>query len=104
MNNIYTIKQLQNLLLPIFAREPIYKAVLFGSYANGLATEKSDIDIVIDSQGKIRGIDFFGILEDVTSVLNKPVDLIEMSQVIEGGRVQKEILEKGIVIYEKALA
>ena len=60
------------------------------------------MDILIDSKGKIRGIDFFGVLEDITEALSVPVDLIEASQIIDGGRAQREILETGIVIYERA--
>ena len=60
------------------------------------------MDILIDSKGKIRGIDFFGVLENITEALGVPVDLIEASQIIEGGRAQSEIAETGIVIYERS--
>ena len=60
------------------------------------------MDILIDSEGKIRGIDFFGVLEDIKEALSVPVDLIEASQIIDGGLAQREILETGIVIYERA--
>jgi hypothetical protein len=43
-----------------------------------------------------------GVLEDINEVLNVPVDLSEMSQIIDGGRIQREIAETGIVIYERA--
>jgi predicted nucleotidyltransferase len=59
------------------------------------------VDILIDSKGKIRGIDFFGVLEDITETLKIPVDLIEASQIIDGGRAQQEIAETGVVIYER---
>ena len=51
------------ILVPIFMAFPIKKAILFGSYAKGTQTENSDIDLVIDSNGKIRGIDFFEVLD-----------------------------------------
>lgn len=89
-------------LLPVFSRFPIEKAILFGSYAKGSPTQQSDIDIVIDSKGKIKGIDFFGVLDNIVQVLDVPVDLIEASQIIEGSRVQDEINKTGIIIYEKA--
>ena len=78
----------------------VEKAILFGSYAKGSQTEARDVDIFIDCKGKIRGIDFFGILDDITEALNVSVDLIEASQIIDGGRAQQEIAETGIVIYE----
>ncbi|NLK00966.1 MAG: nucleotidyltransferase domain-containing protein [Clostridia bacterium] len=102
MKKIYTTSEIKSKLLPVFSVAPVEKAILFGSYAKGNPTRTSDIDIVIDSKGKIRGIDFFGVLEDIVNVLDVPVDLIEASQIIDGSRVQREILETGVLIYEKA--
>ena len=67
-----------------------------------MATPRSDIDLMIDSNGKIRGIDFFGVLEDISEALEKPVELLEASQIIDGGRVQREIQNTGVVLYERA--
>ena len=102
MEKIYTTDEIKEKLLPIFAIIPVEKAILFGSYAKGSPTQLSDIDILIDSKGKIRGIDFFGLLEDITETLGVPVDLIEASQIIDGGRTQSEIAKTGVVIYERA--
>ena len=41
-----------------------------------LATEKSDIDIFVDSG--LKGISFFGLLEDVVNATGKDIDLINM--------------------------
>ena len=102
MERIYTINEIKEKLFPIFNAIPVEKAILFGSYAKENPTRTSDVDILIDSKGKIRGIDFFGVLEDIKEALSVPVDLIEASQIIDGGRAQREILETGIVIYERA--
>ena len=99
---VYTTNEIKEKLLPIFQSIPIEKAILFGSYAKGTPTQSSDIDIVIDSKGRIRGIDFFGVLEDITETLKIPVDLIEASQIIDGSRVQHEIAETGVIIYERS--
>jgi len=101
MEGILTTEYIKEKLLPIFSVVPVQRAILFGSYAKGISTPSSDIDILIDSNGKIRGIDFFGILEDITEALRIPVDLVEASQLIEGGRAQREIAETGVVIYER---
>ena len=102
MEKVYTTKEIKEKLLPIFKKNPVEKAILFGSYAKESPTRSSDVDILIDSNGKIRGIDFFGVLEDITEALSVPVDLIEASQIIDGGRAQREITETGVVIYERA--
>ena len=87
--------------MPIFVANPIDRAILFGSYAKGNPTQSSDVDILIDSNGKVTGIDFFGILEDITEVLDATVDMLEASQIISGSLVQLEIEKTGVVIYEK---
>jgi len=102
MERIYTTSEIKEKLLPILSSNPVERAILFGSYAKGHPTRLSDVDLVIDSNGKIRGIDFFGILEDITQALDIPVDLIEASQIIDGSRAHREITETGIVIYERA--
>ena len=101
MNQVYSVSEIIEKLLPIFSKTPVEKAIIFGSYAKGTQKYSSDIDIVIDSKGMIKGIDFFGVLEDITEALNVPVDLIEASQIIDGSRVQREIAETGIAIYDK---
>jgi predicted nucleotidyltransferase len=101
MKKIYTAEEIKEKLQPVFKMTPVEKAVLFGSYAKGNQKKSSDADIFIDSKGKIKGIDFFGILEDITETLNISVDLIEASQIADGGQIQREIEETGIIIYER---
>jgi len=102
MGHIYTTSEIKDKLFPIFdASMVVERAILFGSHSKGNQTQASDIDILIDSKGKIRGIDFFGVLEDISEALRIPVDLIEASQIIDGSRVQREINETGVLIYER---
>ena len=49
MSKIYTVSELQKILTPIFRKNGVRHAILFGSYAKGLATAKSDIDLLVDS-------------------------------------------------------
>ena len=96
-NQTYTVAQIQDLLVPIFREYNIRKAVLFGSYAKGSAKDKSDIDLLVDSG--LKGLAFFGLLEDVVNVLGKDVDLLDTSQVIPNSDVDNEISKTGVLIY-----
>lgn len=96
--NVYTPLQIQTILRPVFSSYRIKKAVLFGSYAKGLAGEQSDVDILVDSG--LRGLAFFGLLEDVVTSLGKNVDLLDVSQVTPDSQVGEEIRRSGVVIYE----
>ena len=96
-----TIAEIQQKLTPIFEENRIKKAILFGSYASGAATENSDIDLWIDDEGHIRGLMFFGIRSEVEDTLNKEVDLIVEREIIPNSKIATEIKQKGIVIYER---
>ena len=98
-DTVYTVGQLKTLLSPVFLRNDVRKAILFGSYVSGSASSKSDIDLYVDSG--LRGLDFFGLLEEVVQVLDKDVDLIEKSDVIAGSLIDKEISSSGVLLYEK---
>jgi predicted nucleotidyltransferase len=40
---------------------PVVRVILFGSYARGEATEKSDVDLIIESEGAIDYWEFLGL-------------------------------------------
>lgn len=94
---IYTTGQIQMLLQPVFADYNVKKAILFGSYAKGKAKEHSDIDILVDSG--LKGLAFFGLLEDVVTALGKEVDLLDISQITPDSQISEEIKRSGVVIY-----
>ena len=72
---------------------------LYGSYAKGTAHPASDVDLWVDSG--LRGLYFFGLLEDVCRCVQCEVDLIDRADVIPGSAVDREIHNTGVVIYEQ---
>lgn len=99
MNQIYTLEQIRSCLRPVFVKNGVRKATLFGSYSKGNATSKSDIDILVDSG--LRGMSFFGLLEDVCRSVTCSVDLIDAADVIPGSTIDDEIRRTGVVIFEQ---
>lgn len=99
MAAIYTVPQLQQLLTPVLAENGIKKAVLFGSYGKGVATEKSDVDLLVDSD--LRGLRFVGLLEQVQQLLGKEVDLFDVRHIEAGSLIDQEIQATGVTVYEK---
>ncbi|MCK9314037.1 MAG: nucleotidyltransferase domain-containing protein, partial [Methanocorpusculum sp.] len=77
---ILNINEIKAKLFPIFESAPVYRAILFGSYAKGNPSNESDIDIVIDSKGELLNLEFYGVLEDITTRLGKRVDLFEITE------------------------
>lgn len=74
-----TIEEIKAKVFPVMASYDVKEAFLFGSYARGEATEKSDVDLRIDrgQSKKIQGLfDVSGLRLELIDALGKDVDLI----------------------------
>ena len=91
---IYTIEDIKNRIRDILINTDVEKAILFGSYAKNKPTKNSDIDILIDSKGKIKGLKFFAIVDKIREKLDKEVDVIEKIEIDKNSKIEKEIDEK----------
>lgn len=98
---VYTIEEIKMAIQEILKKADVKKAILFGSYAKNTPTPKSDIDLVVDSDGKLLNIFFYGLLEELVQKLQKNVDLFEITEIQENSRIYNDIKKEGIIIYEK---
>lgn len=96
---MYSISDIQTILTPVFHNYDISRAVLFGSVAKGTATDKSDLDLLVDS--KLRGLKFIGFMEAVCQTVGMPVDVFDVSHIEKGSKIDLEINSTGVTIYEK---
>lgn len=101
-SNFISIETIKEKTSAIFRDYPIRKAILFGSYASGNVTETSDIDLYIDTNGKLRGLDFVGLLEILVDTLEVDIDLIDRTHIEDNSLIMQEIENGGMVIYEKS--
>jgi hypothetical protein len=97
VNASYSIHELKSALSPVFSQYGVRSATLFGSYAKGSANLRSDVDILVDSG--LKGLQFFGLLESVSSALRIPVDLIDVTQLEPGSAIEQEIRKTGVPLY-----
>lgn len=68
---------MQRTIADYFKTQPIVKAWLFGSFARGEETPKSDVDIlVVPDYSKLDGFGFFGMWGELERILGRPVDLV----------------------------
>jgi predicted nucleotidyltransferase len=98
-DQIYSISQIAEKLTPVFRRYDIKRAVLFGSYGKGTATQNSDIDLLVESG--LRGLQFVGFREEIQTAVQKNVDVFDCHHVNKKSDIDKEIQNTGTVIYEK---
>lgn len=97
---IYSLEDIRKMLKEVLIHTEVEKAILFGSYAKNKPTEQSDIDILIDSNGKIRGLKYFAIIDMIKQKFDKEVDVIERTEIDKNSKIDKEIERTGIIIYE----
>jgi len=97
---LLTIDTIKKTCNEVFQEYDVKFCYLFGSYAKGKETPKSDVDLFIEANG-VTGIKFFGLVEKLRVKLHKVVDLLDINQVIKNPELLKEILTDGIKIYGK---
>ena len=98
---IYSINDIKIMLNEVLNNTDVEKAILFGSYAKNTQTQTSDIDILIDSNGKIKGLKFFAIIDMIREKFDKDVDVIEKTEIDKNSKIEKEIEKTGVIVYEK---
>ena len=81
----------------VFSEYDVEYCYLFGSYAKGTATGKSDVDLLISSG--VTGLKFYGLVERLRESLHKKVDLLDFNQVVNNAELLNEVLKEGVKIY-----
>ena len=81
----------------VFQNYPVEYCYLFGSYAKGLASETSDVDLLLRTD--TTGIKFYGLVERLREALKKNVDVLEVRQLTNNPELINEILRDGVKIY-----
>lgn len=85
-----SIEEIKNKINPILKKNGVKKAAIFGSYARGDQTKKSDIDILIKYKYDDKSyFDLIGLQFELEKILKKKVDLLTYSCVHR--RLKKEI-------------
>ena len=96
-HGLLTIEKIQELCAPLFEEYGVRYAYLFGSYAKGKATERSDVDLLVSMP--VNGLAFYELIERLRRALNKKIDLLDETQLENNTALVKEILQDGIKIY-----
>ncbi len=79
----------------------VKRAYIFGSLAEGLQTDNSDIDLMVEFNAPM-GFDFFGMINDVEKAVQNPVDLITVNQAKElESKYEYDIFGKAKLVYER---
>lgn len=86
----------------VFQDQPVLKAWLFGSFARGEETSKSDVDLLVefDKNARVSLMKHAGMIVDLERKLRRPVDLVTDGTLLPFA-VESANRDK-ILIYERA--
>ena len=98
---IYSVAEIQSILARELRDTPVQQAILFGSYAKGCPREESDLDLVIDMDGKHQNFAFWGVYEILRNAFSIPVELFEKSEIVPDQEADQEIKKTGVVVYDR---
>ncbi|WP_106627909.1 nucleotidyltransferase family protein [Selenomonas massiliensis] len=93
-----SIPRIRECIAPVCKKYPIRRAYLFGSYARGNATEKSDVDLRIE--GDIKS--FFmlgGIYSELSDALGTELDLL--SRLPDSEAFKENLKKDEVLLYER---
>jgi predicted nucleotidyltransferase len=74
-----TLDTIRAVISPVAKDPGLSRVIVFGSYARGEQTESSDIDIVIDGGGSLRGGQIFFAIGKIVKVLPVKADILGVS-------------------------
>ncbi|MDD6005226.1 MAG: nucleotidyltransferase domain-containing protein [Firmicutes bacterium] len=81
----------------VFNKYDVDFCYLFGSYAKEKAKPESDVDLLISTN--VKGLKFYGMVEELRTTLHKKVDVLDVNQLNNNMELLQEILKNGIKIY-----
>ena len=96
-DKVLTLTDIRRAVKPLAEKYHIGEVYLFGSYAKGTATERSDVDLLVSTD--VSGLKFYGLAERLREALKKNIDLINVEQLSDNMDLLNEIMKEGIRIY-----
>lgn len=95
-----SIQEIKRKAAPVFKKYGVKKAALFGSIVHGTMTKKSDVDILVELDPKLRlGFEFVGMKFDLEEKTQRKVDLVTYKALHPF--LREKILNDQKIIYER---
>ena len=74
-------EEIKSIIVDVLRRSGVKKASLFGSFVRGKATEKSDIDLLVEFKGKKSLLDLVRLKMRLKEVLGRDVDVLTYNSI-----------------------
>ena len=95
-----SMEEIKSYITPVVEKYPIEKVILFGSYARGDASNTSDIDLVVESRGRLLNRKIFALGGELLDILPVRVDVYDILEIANPSAMYDNILKEGVVIYD----
>lgn len=93
-----TIEDIKSVVIPLAKSINIPKVGLFGSYAKGMASDKSDVDILIITPDNVKVSAYCEFLDKLEKQLNRSVDIVDYRYIHPV--LRDEILRTEVILYD----
>jgi len=70
------LEELKKTLIDVLRKHDVKKAALFGSIVRGDATDESDIDLLVEFEGRKSLLDLAGLKLDLQEIVRRNVDVL----------------------------
>jgi len=70
------LEEIRKKILPVLLRAEVKSAAIFGSVRRGEGTHKSDIDFLVEFEGKKSLLDLVGLKIELEAILGRNVDVL----------------------------
>lgn len=96
--NIFTIKDIADLVKPIVEKYGVKEIYLFGSYARGEANEDSDLDFLVFGGENFKLTMIFALAEELREILKKDVDVFEINEINKDSEFYNTIMRERLLV------
>ena len=92
-----SLSSIKKKALPILKKHEVKRASIFGSFARGTAKLRSDVDFLIEYQGKNKSLfDLVDLKSELEEILDRKVDIVTFNSIYIG--LRERILAEQFVI------
>ena len=92
----YKLDEIKPLIIESLKKNNVKRAGLFGSVVRGEATDKSDIDILVEFTGNKSLLDLVGLKLELEDILKCKVDILTYNSIHP--LLKKQILDEQVII------
>jgi len=95
-----SIEDIKTYITPVVEKYPVDKVILYGSYARGDASDTSDIDLIVESRGRLHNRKIFALGGELLDAVPVRVDVYDILEIENPSAMYENIQKEGITIYD----